>query len=957
MHDGAGTFQHKEPVTPAEIELQAAVRAWRACELAEVFPDIRRDDRIVRAGFIRYLVLEGDKRSFVHEKGVHLDGAYIEGELDFLGCEIKRPLFLKNCRFSSPLSLTDARTCTIRLDGSLLAGIDAQRVKVAGSLYLHGCTVDGEITLIDGDITGSLECHGACIKAPAASKYALYASRLKTVGSVFLHQGCAISGEVSFRGATIHGNLECTSGKFSNTGGVALSCSGLVTDGNVFLNNGFSAVGGVDFTGATVRGNFLCDGGHFDKASSLMAFCAKRARIEGSVYLRKLTNGDASEGGLDFTALGETNFVDAKIGGSLECHGGSFLNGGGVALYCSRTSVAGGVFLHEGFTAEGEVVFRNAEIGSNIDASDAYFNSGCTPSKEDAGRKSLSCERLRTRGSFFLKRSRVKYQVNLTDADIEGSLECHGAHFGNPYGITLFCSRAKIDGSVFLHEKLISKGKIVLRSAEIGGNLDVSDAHLSCEGFSQSAGRERKSLCCERARIKGSVFLKNTVAMNQVDFIDATIDGSLECHGAEIHSTGEIALYCSRAKIGGSVFLHNGFKVQGAAVFHRASIGGNVDCDTGTFTAAGGTAIDLEGVTIPGYVRMGNGFRATGEVRLAAADIGGYLGCSGGTFSNIRPRRDIQPENGTVTASHDGHENICADALKLRGAVIKNNLWLGPSNRPPHHTQTVIEGSLDLRDVSAAVLIDDEHSWPVPEVQYEGRRLTCHIYLDGFTYNRIGGRSSLDLRVRKRWLMRQPPADLVTDYKAQAFEQLIRVLRETGHTDDARAMAIYKERCRVMRPIQGGAGNGWPWWTSLVNWWQLIAFDAIAGWGYRAHRVVIAAIAFWLLCALVYRVADQNGLVHPADLTAEKAEVCRQAKAIGNAEVNKSCPQFSPLKFSLDVMLPVVQLHEKAAWKFDSRELAIWPNLIDALKSLENVFGWIAGVIFAALLGRKINKE
>jgi hypothetical protein len=139
----------------AEEQLLSDVRAWAECEISRALPEAPTDSNTVRAKFIRFLVLEGDNRSFVHEKGVQLAGVCIVDELDFHGCEIKRPLFLRNCRFSKAFILRDARASTIRLDGSNVDHIDAQRARISGSLYLHRCKVARQINLIDADVSGS----------------------------------------------------------------------------------------------------------------------------------------------------------------------------------------------------------------------------------------------------------------------------------------------------------------------------------------------------------------------------------------------------------------------------------------------------------------------------------------------------------------------------------------------------------------------------------------------------------------------------------------------------------------------------------------------------------------------------------------------------------------------------------------------------------------------------------
>ena len=53
---------------PAEEQLLEAVREWRACEISPSLPGEPDVDNIIRAHFIRFLALEGDNQSFVHEK-------------------------------------------------------------------------------------------------------------------------------------------------------------------------------------------------------------------------------------------------------------------------------------------------------------------------------------------------------------------------------------------------------------------------------------------------------------------------------------------------------------------------------------------------------------------------------------------------------------------------------------------------------------------------------------------------------------------------------------------------------------------------------------------------------------------------------------------------------------------------------------------------------------------------
>jgi hypothetical protein len=57
----------------------------------------------------------------------------------------------------------------------------------------------------------------------------------------------------------------------------------------------------------------------------------------------------------------------------MECYQGTFRNTGEIALGCDRATIEGGVFLNNGFTAEGEVLFLNATIKKDLICTEAQF--------------------------------------------------------------------------------------------------------------------------------------------------------------------------------------------------------------------------------------------------------------------------------------------------------------------------------------------------------------------------------------------------------------------------------------------------------------------------------------------------------------------------------------------------------------------------------------------------------
>ncbi len=180
----------------------------------------------------------------------------------------------------------------------------------------------------------------------------------------------------------------------------------------------------------------------------------------------------------------------------------------------------------------------------------------------------------------FISRSkegpfRAKGEVRFIDTSIGGSFECHGAFITNPAGKALYCSRAKINGSVILYDGFKAKGEVIFRRADIKGNLEAYDATIK--------NGNNTALSFENAHIAGAVILvsddkkaKIFRAFGQVNFSSAEIEGDFNCNSARICNRGGWALVCERSEVGGKVSIGAGFRAEGEVSFEGASIGGNI---------------------------------------------------------------------------------------------------------------------------------------------------------------------------------------------------------------------------------------------------------------------------------------------------------------------------------------------------------------------------------------------
>lgn len=268
----------------AENEMIACARMGEPCFLGDsTRPEASSKERLIRAELIRFLALGGDDETPVHEKGVTLQGAWIEGELDCFGAELPHNLMLFECHFTHQPNFLDASGLGLFFDGSNMPGFLGYRLNLRASLYLREIISVGQISLGGAKIGGDLDCEKGTFKNQGG--VALLCDLAKITGSVFLSGGFTANGTVRFLGAEIGGQLNCENGTFNNEGSFALLCELAKISGNVFLRGGFTANGEVRFPGAEIGGDFVCSGGQFNAPKGKHALAIARMSIKGALFL------------------------------------------------------------------------------------------------------------------------------------------------------------------------------------------------------------------------------------------------------------------------------------------------------------------------------------------------------------------------------------------------------------------------------------------------------------------------------------------------------------------------------------------------------------------------------------------------------------------------------------------------------------------------------------------------
>lgn len=139
----------------------------------------------IRAGLIRFVLLDRSDELALHDKGLRLRGALITGPLDLQGCDLERDISLSHCRLTDPVNLVNSRLRGLHLSGCYMSGISADNASFAGSIYIRaGSHVAGEISMAGARISGDIQICEASLDSP--SQDAIFAPSVQVSGSVFL---------------------------------------------------------------------------------------------------------------------------------------------------------------------------------------------------------------------------------------------------------------------------------------------------------------------------------------------------------------------------------------------------------------------------------------------------------------------------------------------------------------------------------------------------------------------------------------------------------------------------------------------------------------------------------------------------------------------------------------------------------------------------------------------------
>jgi hypothetical protein len=514
--------------------------------------------------------------------------------------------------------------------------------------------------------------------------------------------------------------------------------------------------------------------------------------------------------------------------------------------------------------------------------------------------------RLRLDGILDLGGSRIAGSVRLEHAKVSGQLSMRASR-----AEAVAATGLSVDGDVDC-AALEARGRVSFKAAAVTGRLDLTGARIAAPG-----GR---ALVLSSATIGGELDCLELAVDGETRAINCRVDGQLIMSAAQLRNPGGVAFFAGGLTVGGGAFF-DGFSASGAFRLIGAHLAANLTIEGATFDNPGGVAVNLERA-VTGSVH-GNDLSCHGQLSLIGARISGdvsmtraVLEAGAGSTAlnaeraqvdgtlilqeakalgevNLRSIRvgerlllqRAELRNPAHTACRLSRAQVTSDMfcdgltaagrLRLAGAVIGGSLTLRhvvlanaagaaldaenlQARELVLRPAVPVDGEVDLRNAAIGVLRDDPATWP------------DRLHLDGLTYQAL--EPLLPAGRRLQWLARDPDG-----HPPQPYEQLAAYYAALGQPSQGRTVLYARER--LQRQGKGVAARTW---GTLQ--------DVTVGYGYRPRRALAWIGLLLATGSVVFSVAPPPAL---------------QA---GDA------PHFSGIIYTLDLLLPVVNLGQKYAF-------------------------------------------
>ncbi|ACI97829.1 hypothetical protein [Rhodospirillum centenum] len=535
-------------------------------------------------------------------------------------------------------------------------------------------------------------------------------------------------------------------------------------------------------------------------------------------------------------------------------------------------------------------------------------------SRLDAG---LLADSVRITGDLVCDHGfRATGDLRLLGARVGGDMSFRTATLAGGAMGALSADGVTVEGSLFCDEGFNARGTVRLPFAQIGRDAYFRKAVLN--------GGETIALFADGSAIKGNLFCDQSfITMGAVRIATAHVGGGAFFHGAILNGGGESALIGDRAEIRGNLFCKDGFTARGSIKIIAARIGGSADFNGAHLDGGGNAALFADGADIRGELSFGSGFTAKGTVCLPSAHIGVTVSFIDAVLDGGSGQA-LNAENLKVQGGL-----LCRDKTRINGGVSVAGIS--------------IQGLLDWRPASWTGMLDLSHARAVVWADnWSGRKWDCdgapRIILRDFRFDSflVADFVKSDAVSRLNWLK----AALGDDFVPGPYENLARVLRAAGDDAGAKRVGLEKERARTRHEVKSSNGR----LPRSARWLWGAFLDLTIGYGYQWWRGGAFGLLFLLLVGWgVFNSSGPldtggSGIIKPALPVAFIEDLGRRIDdrplwpgetpshhGIGY-RLPPEYPPFSGFCYSLDTLLPLIDLGQSGAWSPSPIAPSFWDD-------------------------------
>jgi len=492
------------------------------------------------------------------------------------------------------------------------------------------------------------------------------------------------------------------------------------------------------------------------------------------------------------------------------------------------------------------------------------------------------------------------------DARIRGAVQIHHMVVGcNVSFQRSIVSDLKKDDYAIRADHLEVEGSALFDDVDLASSFYMHGARIACNlvlARAKFSTPEKKSALNANGANIGNNFSAGSCIFNgAVILTGIQIHGDADFHNATIGNGSATALDLCRAVIKGSLLATGSFVATGSVQLTNAAVGVDLSMTDAKLTNPRGIALGASGLQLTGDL-IADRCTAEGLVDLAGSLLDSDLRFVDATLNGLSAD---ESSRGTVVDTKGEWRGLalrCTGAriagdIDLRGARLKRGLVmdavtvgrtvrlerahlatdgplalradgltagtlvLRPAIRPIH--------AISLASANVKELADGATSWPA----------AAPINISGFNYERLD--SDLSAAERLMWLKRATPT-----YASGPYEELAACLDLAGQDDEARTIRL----ASIRRAHQSK--------NLVIRLWGSLQ-DAVIGYGYAPGRALAVFVLLLMGAGLWFSFGAADCLPTSPGLCPVKAD---------------EHPTWDPWLYSLDLLIPLVDLGHEKAW-------------------------------------------